>query len=83
MPVPNKWVYAVLLLFVLFLIWSDPGGAGATARVFFDWLGSIIISIFDFIDGLLGDDNPTPNNPQPAPVETPPGDQFNPNPQAN
>ena len=55
MPWPSRWVYGALLAFVGFLCWSDPGGAGSSFQAVFGWLGSVVVAVFDFVDGLFGD----------------------------
>ena len=59
---PKQWVYITLILFVLFLIWSDPGNAGQTARTFAGWLGTLASAIFDFLEVLVGGGEPNNNN---------------------
>jgi len=44
----------VVLLFVVFLVWSDPNGAGVTVTQFVGWVGSKFGSLLDVVDGLLG-----------------------------
>jgi len=88
MPVPNKWVYCTLMLFVIFLIWQDPGGTGTTARTFAGWLSDIVISIFDFLDGLLSPEGTPGSVTEPVPDSAVTGtesgiDEFNPNPELN
>ncbi len=88
MPVPNKWVYVILLLFVVFLIWQDPGGAGTTARTFAGWIGNIVVSIFEFLDGLISPEGTPGSGTEPVPEPVTSGsqsgiDQFNPNPELN
>ncbi len=92
MPVPNKWVYLILLLFVVFLIWQDPGTAGTTTRNFAGWLGNIISSLFEFLGNLLGPEGADGGTQQGPAEQTPtPGtsgstsgiDEFDDNPTRN
>lgn len=61
-----KWVYPLLILFVVFFILSNPESAGPQARSFFGWIGDQAAAAGTFFDGLFGDDDPNSN------VGTPP-----------
>ena len=56
-----KWVYPILILFVVFFILSNPDDAGPQAKSFFGWLGDQAGATGTFLDGLFGDDAPPSN----------------------
>ncbi len=45
---PKQWIYTLALLFVLFLIYADPAGAGEFAGSFFGLLGRLASGVFTF-----------------------------------
>lgn len=45
---PKQWMYTLALLFVLFLIYADPAGAGSFAGSFFGLLGRLISGVVTF-----------------------------------
>ena len=45
---PKQWMYTLALLFVLFLIYADPSGAGEFAGSFFGLLGRLGSGIVTF-----------------------------------
>ncbi len=45
---PKQWMYTIVLLFVLFLIYADPSGAGEFAGSFFGLLGRLGAGIVTF-----------------------------------
>ncbi|MEM9131450.1 MAG: hypothetical protein AAF962_06465 [Actinomycetota bacterium] len=53
-----KWVFPLLLLFVIFFVLSSPETAGPQARDFFGWIGDQAAAAGTFLDGLFGDDAP-------------------------
>ncbi|MFV0259049.1 MAG: hypothetical protein ACK5PP_11450 [Acidimicrobiales bacterium] len=55
MPYP-KWVYWVLLGFVVFLVLSNPQTAGVQTRQFSNWVGDQLAAVGTFFDGLFSDD---------------------------
>ncbi|MFV0523043.1 MAG: hypothetical protein ACK5RL_00910 [Acidimicrobiales bacterium] len=55
MPYP-KWVYWVLLGFVVFLVLSNPQTAGVQTRQFSGWIGDQLAAVGTFFDGLFSDD---------------------------
>jgi len=48
-----KWVYPLAFLFVLFLIFTEPNGAGAAASAFASFLVQLLGSIGEFLTGLF------------------------------
>lgn len=57
-----KWVYPLLILFVVFFILSNPESAGPQARSFFGWIGDQASAAGTFLDGVFGDDVPATNS---------------------
>ncbi len=53
-----RWVFPLLILFVIFFILSSPETAGPQARAFFGWIGEQAAAAGTFLDGLFGDDLP-------------------------
>ena len=53
-----KWLYPLLILFVVFFILSNPDDAGPQAKSFFGWLGDQAGATGTFLDGLFGEDLP-------------------------
>jgi len=51
-----KWVYPLLVIFVVFFILSNPENAGAQAQSFFRWVGEQASAFATFLDGLFGND---------------------------
>jgi len=75
-----KWIYPLLILFVVFFILSNPESAGPQARSFFGWIGDQAGNAGTFLDGLFsGDDEGDAETPTPTTFEdTNPGDDaFN------
>lgn len=65
-----KWVFPLLLLFVIFFVLSSPETAGPQARDFFGWIGDQAAAAGTFLDGLFGDGT-TPSSSSPeAPTGT-------------
>lgn len=58
----QKWVYPLLLTFVIFFVLSNPRTAGPQARSFFNWLGQQAAAAGTFFEGLFND-NGTPASP--------------------
>ena len=58
-----KWVYPVLILFVVFFILSSPETAGPQARGFFGWLGDQASALGTCFDGLFDDDGTPDEGP--------------------
>lgn len=54
-----KWVFPLLLLFVIFFVLSSPETAGPQARDFFGWIGDQAAAAGTFLDGLFGDGTST------------------------
>ena len=52
-----RWVYPLLILFVVFFILSNPESAGPQARTFFGWIGDQASAAGTFLDGLFDDDD--------------------------
>lgn len=50
---PKQIGIFLLILFVVFLVVTDPAGAGEFARSFFSWVGDVLGSAFDFLDSLF------------------------------
>jgi hypothetical protein len=48
-----KWVYPLAFLFVLFLIYTEPGNAGQLASGFANFLVTLLGSIGEFLTGLF------------------------------
>jgi hypothetical protein len=75
-----KWLYPLLILFVVFFILSNPENAGPQARSFFGWIGQQASAAGTFLDGLFeGDGDEGGQNPTPTTFnDTNPGsDAFN------
>lgn len=53
-----KWVFPLLLLFVIFFVLSSPETAGPQTRDFFGWIGDQAAAAGTFLDGLFGDGTP-------------------------
>jgi len=51
---PKQWMYTLALLFVLFLIYADPAGAGAFAGSFLGLLGRLVSGIVTFFQNAAG-----------------------------
>jgi len=49
-----KWVYPLAFVFLLFVIYTDPTGAGAMAHAFADFVGRLISALGQFFSGLFG-----------------------------
>jgi hypothetical protein len=48
-----RWVLLLAFLFVLFLIYTEPGGAGQIASGFANFLVTLLGSIGEFLTGLF------------------------------
>ena len=59
----QKWVYPLLLTFVVFFVLSNPKTARPQARSFFSWLGHEAGQAGTFLEGLFGNSNGTPSGP--------------------
>jgi hypothetical protein len=57
--VKQKWVYPLLLTFLVFFVLSNPQTAGPQARSFFSWLGDQASAAGTFFEGLF---NESPGN---------------------
>jgi len=49
-----KWVYPLAFVFLLFVIYNDPAGAGSMANAFVDFVGRLISALGEFFSGLFG-----------------------------
>ena len=49
-----KWVYPLAFVFLLFVIYNDPAGAGSMAHAFADFVGRLISALGQFFSGLFG-----------------------------
>ena len=49
-----KWVYPLAFVFLLFVIYNDPAGAGTMAAAFADFVGRLISALGEFFSGLFG-----------------------------
>lgn len=65
-----KWVFPLLLLFVIFFVLSSPETAGPQARDFFGWIGDQAAAAGTFLDGLFGDDTSPATSSEPATTTT-------------
>ena len=52
MAIPS-WLYTAAFLFVLFLIFNDPGGAGDTAGNFAGFVVELLGAVGEFLTGLF------------------------------
>lgn len=66
-----KWVYPLLILFVVFFILNSPETAGPQARQFFGWIGDQASATGTFLDGLFDEDEPTVETDQPTSTPSP------------
>ena len=58
-----KWVYPLAFVFLIFLIYTDPTGAGQIANAFIEFLSTLLSALGEFLSGLFGDvDNATRTN---------------------
>jgi hypothetical protein len=75
--VKQKWVYPLLLTFVVFFVLSNPKTAGPQARSFFSWLGHQAGNAGTFFEGLFNDNGSsnTPSNPTTVTTRTGTGQQ--------
>ena len=80
-----KWVYPLSFLFLLFLIYNDPAGAGDMAHAFAEFVGAIFNTFGQFLSGLFGDPgsttstggtNPSLSNPTVTVPASPTTDVF-------
>ncbi len=53
----KKWAYPLLIAFVAFFIFSNPGRAGVQGRAFVIWLGDLAGATTEFLEGLFNDEN--------------------------
>ena len=51
-----KWVYPLAFVFLLFVIYNDPTGAGTMANAFADFVGRLVSALGEFFSGLFGSD---------------------------
>lgn len=51
-----KWVYPLAFVFLIFVIYNDPAGAGSMAHAFADFVGRLISALGEFFSGLFGSD---------------------------
>ncbi len=51
-----KWVYPLAFVFLIFVIYNDPTGAGTMAHAFADFVGRLISALGEFFSGLFGSD---------------------------
>ena len=49
-----RWVYPLAFVFLLFVIYNDPTGAGSMAHAFADFVGRLISALGEFFSGLFG-----------------------------
>lgn len=49
-----RWVYPLASLFLLFVIFNDPTGAGNMAAAFADFVGQLLRALGEFFSGLFG-----------------------------
>ena len=63
-----RWVFPLLVLFVIFFVLSSPETAGPQARAFFGWIGEQAAAAGTFLDGLFGDDLPASTSDLPTPT---------------
>ncbi len=54
-----KWVYPLAFVFLLFVIYNDPTGAGSMAAAFADFVGRLISALGEFFSGLFSADGST------------------------
>jgi hypothetical protein len=50
-----KWVYPLAFVFLIFLIYTDPTGAGQIANAFIEFLSTLLSALGEFLSGLFGD----------------------------
>ncbi len=50
-----KWVYPLAFVFLIFLIYTDPTGAGLIANAFVDFVSTLLRALGEFLSGLFGD----------------------------
>ncbi len=55
MSIPG-WVYGLAFVFLIFVIYNDPAGAGSMAHAFADFVGRLISALGEFFSGLFGSD---------------------------
>lgn len=51
-----KWVYPLAFVFLIFVIYNDPAGAGTMAAAFADFVGRLVSALGEFFSGLFGSD---------------------------
>jgi len=49
-----RWVYPLAFLFLIFLIFTDPTGAGNIAAAFVAFVGELFSALGEFLAGLFG-----------------------------
>lgn len=54
-----KWVYPLAFVFLIFVIYNDPAGAGSMANAFADFVGRLVSALGEFFSGLFGADATT------------------------
>lgn len=52
-----KWVYPLAFVFLIFLIYNDPTGAGQMANSFTHFVSQLLSAVGEFLSGLFGDVN--------------------------
>lgn len=50
-----KWVYPLAFVFLIFLIYTDPAGAGQIANAFVEFLSNLLSALGEFLSGLFGE----------------------------
>lgn len=55
MAIP-RWVYVLAFVFLIFVIYNDPAGAGSMAHAFADFVGRLVSALGEFFSGLFGSD---------------------------
>lgn len=73
-----KWVYLLSFVFLIFLIFTDPTGAGLIGNAFVEFVSNLLRALGEFLSGLFGDVDSTTQtrsgvtvSPQPGPRVTP------------
>ena len=57
-----KWVYPLAFVFLLFVIYNDPTGAGNMAHAFADFVGRLVSALGEFFSGLFNADGNVPTD---------------------
>lgn len=50
-----RWVYPLAFVFLIFLIYTDPAGAGQIAGAFVEFVSTLLSALGEFLSGLFGD----------------------------